>query len=89
MRSYSDIYRTINKRRAALPLTEPEREAKIASLGRKAKILRELRPNDPRVRDAITEMIDAGYTVREYDGPRPRRWPLHEAWGGKEPPEIP
>jgi len=69
-----------------LPLTELEREAKITALGQKAKILRELPADDPRVRDAITEMIDAGYTVRQ-GGPESRRWPLHEAWKGREPPE--
>ena len=37
---------------------------------------------------AVDEMLADGYTVRE-GGPEPRRWPLHEAWGGKEPPENP
>jgi len=77
------VSRIVRKRRSALPLTELEREAKITALGQKAKILRELPADDPRVR----EMLDVGYTLREYDGPEPRRWPLHEAWKGREPPE--
>ena len=32
------------------------------------------------------EKLAAGYTIRR--GPfEPRRWPLHEAWKGREPPE--
>jgi len=69
-------------RRAALP---PDQ------LKAKAALLRQAVPDDPKVTalcDAIEEMIAAGYTVRR--GPfEPRRWPLHEAWGGKEPPEKP
>jgi len=34
------------------------------------------------------KLIKSGWVERR--GPfEPRRWPLHEAWGGKEPPEIP
>jgi hypothetical protein len=50
--------------------------------------LREL-PDDPRVRDVVTEMLAAGYTLREYDGPQTRRWELLPEWGGKKPPEKP
>ena len=76
---------TLQKRRAtALPISELRRESAI---------LREHCGDDPYIRklvdafDAVTaEMLDAGYTVRE-GGPEPRRWPLHEAWKGREPPE--
>jgi len=88
MRLSQRLKRT-GKRRSTLPPTELEREAKITALGQKAKMLRELPADDPRVRDTVTEMLDAGYTLREYDGPEPRRWPLLPEWGGKEPPEIP
>jgi hypothetical protein len=60
-------------------------------LRQKAQILREAVPDDSRVIavcNAIEELIAAGWTVRE-GGPQPPRWPLHEAWGGKEPPERP
>ena len=79
--------RLARKRTRRAPLTELERETKITELGRKAKILREL-PDDPRVRDVVTEMLAAGYTLREYDGPKTRRWELLPEWGGKEPPET-
>ena len=58
-----------------------------------AKILRE--SGDPKAVAvaeaflAVDEMIADGYTVRRGGPDEPRRWPLHEAWGGKEPPEIP
>ena len=74
----------LQKRRARLPPRE--------QLRAEAKILRE--SGDPKaiaVADAflaVDEMLADGYTVRE-GGPEPRRWPLHEAWGGKEPPENP
>jgi len=80
--------RLARKRTRRAPLTELERETKITELGRKAKILREL-PDDPRVRDVVTEMLAAGYTLREYDGPQTRRWELLPEWGGKKPPEKP
>jgi hypothetical protein len=36
----------------------------------------------------IERLLNAGWIERR--GPfEPRRWPLHEAWGGKEPPEKP
>jgi hypothetical protein len=62
----------------------------VKQLRAEAKILREVCADDPgivRLCDAVTELLDAGYTVREYDGPQPRRWPLLPEWGGKEPPE--
>jgi hypothetical protein len=36
-------------------------------------------------------LIDSGWTVRKGGGETTaeKRWPLHEAWGGKEPPERP
>jgi hypothetical protein len=38
--------------------------------------------------DEVQRLIDSGWIERR--GPfEPRRWPLHEAWGGKEPPERP
>jgi hypothetical protein len=70
------------------------RQTRSAQLKAKAAKLREVAGDDPQavaVADAfltIDEMLADGYTMRE-GGPEPRRWPLHEAWGGKEPPENP
>ena len=61
-----------------------DRELKAA-----ARKLRRLAGDDPRVAEICddAEKLAAGYTIRR--GPfEPRRWPLHEAWGRKEPPEI-
>ena len=78
----------LQKRRSALPPRD--------QLRAEAKILRE--SGDPKAVGvanaflAVDDMIFAdGYTVREGGGAatESRRWPLHEAWGGKEPPEIP
>jgi hypothetical protein len=53
--------------------------------------LRQTARGDPATMEIVSEaqrLIDSGWTERR--GPfEPRRWPLHEAWGGKEPPEIP
>jgi hypothetical protein len=75
----------LQKRRATLP--------PAAQLRAEAKILRE--SGDPKAVAvanaflAVDEMLfPDGCTVRE-GGPKPRRWPLHEAWRGKEPPERP
>jgi hypothetical protein len=38
---------------------------------------------------AVDEMIADGYTVRRGGPDEPKRWPLHEAWKGREPPEHP
>jgi hypothetical protein len=49
-------------------------------------------PDDPKVTaicDAVEEMIADGYTLREYDGPQPRRAELLPEWKGREPPEKP
>jgi hypothetical protein len=77
-------------RRNRLSRTGKRRTALLPEqLKAKAALLRQAVPDNPKVTalcDAIEEMIAAGCTVRE-GGPEPRRWPLHEAWGGKEPPE--
>ena len=61
-----------------------DRELKAA-----ARKLRRLAGYDPRIAEICdsVEELAAGYTVRR-GGLQPRRWPLHPAWGGKEPPEI-
>ena len=74
-------------RRAALP--------PASELRRETRVLRQAFPDDPRVItvcdafDAVDEMLNAGYTLRECDGPKPRRWELLPEWGGKKPPEKP
>jgi hypothetical protein len=69
--------------RAALP---PDQ------LKAKAAQLRQAVPNNSRVIavcNAIEELIADGYTLREYDGPQPRRAELLPEWKGREPPEKP
>jgi hypothetical protein len=72
-----------------LRLTRTRNALPPDQLKAKAAQLRQAVPDDPKVSalcDAIEEMIADGYTVRR--GPfEPRRWPLHEAWKGREPPE--
>ena len=75
--------RLARTRRAAL---QPDQ------LKAKAAQLRQAVPDDPKVAalcDAIEEMLADGYTVREYDGPQPRRAELLPEWKGREPPEKP
>ena len=55
-----------------------------------ARKLRRLAGDNPRVAEICdrVEEIAARYTVRR--GPfELRRWPLHPAWKGREPPEQP
>jgi hypothetical protein len=64
----------------------------VKQLRAEAKIFREVCAADPgivRLCDTVEELLDAGYTLREYDGPQPRRWELLPEWGGKKPPEKP
>jgi hypothetical protein len=69
-------------RRAALPpASELRREARILR-----QAFRVIAVCDAF--DAVDEMLNAGYTLREYDGPKTRRWELLPEWGG-EPPETP
>ena len=76
-----------SKRRTALPSRE--------QLRAEAKILREIAPDDPKAVAvanaflAVDEMVADGYTVRRGGPDEPKRWPLHEAWKGREPPEHP
>jgi hypothetical protein len=69
-------------KRAALP---------VIQLLAESRALREHCGNDPKVVaifNAVEAIIADGWTVRR--GPfEPRQAPLHEAWGGKEPPERP
>jgi hypothetical protein len=85
------VARQLNRlgRRLARKHTRRVRAPPPDQLRAEAKILHEIAPDDPKVIalcNAVEQMIADGYTLRE-GGPEPRRWPLHEAWGGKEPPE--
>jgi hypothetical protein len=54
--------------------------------------LRELAPDDRDATvlcDAVEAAIRDGFIVRASGLPDPKPAPLHEAWGGKEPPERP
>jgi hypothetical protein len=57
---------------------------------KEARILRRAIPDDPgiaRLCSAVEELLADGWTERR--GPfEPRQAPLHEAWGGREPPET-
>jgi hypothetical protein len=69
-----------------------------SELKREAKILRQIAPDDPHVTavcdafDAVTEMLDVGYILREGGDTAVKPVPLHETLRGlwkKEPPEKP
>jgi hypothetical protein len=66
-------------------------DATTAKIRTAAAQLRRAARGDPTTLEIVSEaqrLIDSGWIERR--GPfEPRRWPLHEAWGGKEPPEIP
>ena len=54
------------------------------------QILREAFPDDPKI-VALTDAFEqvSGFIVRDSGLPELKPAPLHEAWGGKEPPEQP
>jgi len=68
----------------------PPDQLKTAKLKAAVRGLRQTARGDPATLEIVSEaqrLIDSGWTERR--GPfEPRRWPLHDAWGGKEPPEI-
>jgi hypothetical protein len=69
--------------------TPPAQADATAKLRNAVHRLRSTARGDPAVLEIVSEaqrLIDSGWTERR--GPfEPRRWPLHEAWGGKEPPD--
>jgi hypothetical protein len=74
--------------RIAVP-GEHARLLRLARLSKQLEQARSLRKLRDAFEETTAEMVKAGYTLREYDGPKPRRWPLLPEWNGKEPPEKP
>jgi hypothetical protein len=68
----------------------PAQAVSTAKLRTAVRQLRSTARGDPEttaICDEAQRLIDSGWVERR--GPfEPRRWPLHEAWKGREPPET-
>jgi hypothetical protein len=86
----------LSKRLARKRSNVPGEQARLLRLSRLSKKLEQARAmretacrdeDTAGLCDTLEQARASGFTVR-HGGPEPRRWPLHEAWGGKEPPET-